>query len=111
VHSCSRPSSQVENSLRELLKLLGVSETKTDDKGAFEFKNMNNVLHASRVREALDEKLWSFLKALYTDKRGIDLRNLVAHGIARVEAFKQINAGLVVQSIVLLSGANPEETS
>jgi hypothetical protein len=99
---------QVENSLRELLKLLGVSETKTDDEGAFELKNMNDVLHESLVREALDEKLWSFLKVLYTDKRGTNLRNLVAHGIARVEAFNQINAGLVVQSIVLLSAIRPE---
>jgi len=99
---------QVENSLRELLKFLGVSETKTDDEGAFELKNMNDVLHEPRVREALDEKLWSFLKVLYADKRGINLRNFVAHGIAPVEAFNRINAGLVVQSIVLLSAIRPE---
>jgi hypothetical protein len=91
-----------------LLKLLGVSGTKTDDEGAFELKNMNDVLHEPRVHEAVDEKLWSFLKVLYADKRGINLRNLVAHGIAPVEAFNRINAGLVVQSIVLLSAIRPE---
>ncbi|MGA2575093.1 MAG: DUF4209 domain-containing protein [Bryobacteraceae bacterium] len=69
---------------------------------------MNDALHESRVREALNAKLWSFLKVPYTDKRGINLRNLVAHGIAPVEAFSQINAGLVVQSIVLLSAIRPE---
>ena len=51
---------QVENSLRELLKFLEVSETKTDDEGSFELKSMNDVLHEPRVREALDEKLWAF---------------------------------------------------
>ena len=99
---------QVENSLRELLKLLEVSETKTDDEGSVELKNMNDVLHEPRVREALDEKLWTFLKVLYADKRGINLRNFVAHGIAPVEAFNRINAGLVVQSVVLLSAIRPE---
>jgi hypothetical protein len=99
---------QVENSLRELLKLLEVSETKTDAEGAVELKNMNDVLHEPRVREALDEKLWTFLKVLYADKRGINLRILVAHGIAPAEAFNRINAGLVVQSVVLLSAIRPE---
>jgi lysyl-tRNA synthetase class 1 len=99
---------QVENSLRELLKILGGSETKTDDEGAFQLKNMNDVLHEPQVRDALDENLWSFLKVLYADKRGINLRNIVAHGIAPVEAFNCVNAGLVIQSIVLLSMIRPE---
>ena len=69
---------------------------------------MNDALHESRVREALNAKLWSFLKVLYADKRGINLRNFVAHGIAPVGAFNRINAGLVVQSVVLLSAIRPE---
>lgn len=99
---------QVENSLRELLEILGVAATKTDEEGGFELKNMNDVLHEPAVRESLDEKLWSFLKVLYADKRGMNLRNLVAHGIAPVEAFNRVNAGLVVQSIVLLTMIRPE---
>ena len=99
---------QIENSLRELLKLLGVSETKTDEQGAFELKNMNDVLHEPLVRESLDEALWFFLKVLYVDKRGFNLRNLIAHGIAPVEAFNRLNAGLVIQTIVLLSAIRSE---
>jgi Domain of unknown function (DUF4209) len=99
---------QIENSLRELLRLLGVSETKTDEQGAFELKNMNDVLHETLVRESLDEKLWFFLKVLYVDKRGINLRNLIAHGIAPAAAFNGVSAGLVIQSIVLLSAIRPE---
>lgn len=57
---------------------MGVPDTKTDDEGAFELKNMNDVLHETRVREALDEKLWSFLKVLYADKRGINLPILLS---------------------------------
>lgn len=94
---------QVENSVRELLKLLGISTTKTDDDGGFELKNMSNVLHDPRVRETLDEKLWFFLNALYIDKRGMNLRNLVAHGIAPVGLFNHKNAALVIQSVVFLT--------
>jgi hypothetical protein len=93
---------QVENSLRELLKLLGRPVTKSTDDG-YQPKNMNDVLHDSAVKDALDPKLWSFLKVLYTDNRGMNLRNLVAHGVAPAGAFNRINAALVVQSVVFLS--------
>jgi hypothetical protein len=93
---------QVENSLRELLKLLGRPVTKSTDDG-YQPKNMNDVLHDSAVKDSLDPKLWSFLKVLYTDNRGMNLRNLVAHGVAPAGAFNRINAALVVQSVVFLS--------
>jgi|HubBroStandDraft_6_1064221.scaffolds.fasta_scaffold02989_2 hypothetical protein len=93
---------QVENSLRELLKFLGRPVTKSTDDG-YQPKNMNDVLHDSAVKDALDPKLWYFLKVLYTDNRGMNLRNLVAHGVAPAGAFNRINAALVVQSVVFLS--------
>jgi Domain of unknown function (DUF4209) len=88
--------------LRELLKLLGRPVTKNTDDG-YQPKNMNDVLHDTSVRDALDPKLWSFLKVLYTDNRGMNLRNLVAHGVAPASAFNHINAALVVQSVVFLA--------
>jgi hypothetical protein len=93
---------QVENSLRELLKLLGRPITKSTDDG-YQPKNMNDVLHDPAVKDALDPKLWSFLKVLYTDNRGMNLRNLVAHGVTPTGAFNHINAALVVQSVVFLA--------
>ncbi len=93
---------QVENSLRELLRFLGRPITKSTDDG-YQPKNMNDVLHDPAVKDALDPKLWSFLKVLYTDNRGMNLRNLVAHGVAPSGAFNRINAALVVQSVVFLA--------
>jgi hypothetical protein len=46
--------------------LLGL--TKNDDEGGFELKNLNHVLHDEVVQVTLDERLWIFLKVLYTDK-------------------------------------------
>jgi hypothetical protein len=93
---------QVENSLRELLRILGRPVSKSTDDGN-QPKNMNDVLHDPVVKDALDPQLWSFLKVLYTDHRGMNLRNLVAHGVAPAGAFNRVNAALVVQSIVLLA--------
>jgi hypothetical protein len=94
---------QVENSLRMLLVMLDLPVTKTDSDGNFEQRNMNDVLHDETVQASLDERLWTFLKVLYTDKRGMNLRNVVMHGIAEPSDFSQHNASMVLQSIVLLS--------
>lgn len=102
---------QVENSLRELLKVLGRPTTKTDKDGGIQLKNMYDILDDSLVRETLEEKLWYFLKVLYVDKRGLNLRNLIVHGIAPLEAFNRANAALVIQSIVFLTMIRPEALS
>jgi hypothetical protein len=102
---------QIENSLRELLKMLDVPTTKTDEDGGYELKNMNDVLHDLTAKEALDEELWYFLKSLYTDKSGMNLRNLVAHGIAPAGAFHRGTAALVVQSVVFLAVVRDEAVS
>jgi Domain of unknown function (DUF4209) len=93
---------QVENSLRELLRILDRPVSKSTEDGN-QPKNMNDVLHDPVVKTALDPKLWSFLKVLYTDNRGMNLRNLVAHGVAPAAAFNRVNASLVVQSVVFLA--------
>lgn len=100
---------QVENCLRRLLELLNLSPTKSSDEGdgTYELKNMHDCLNEKGVREALEDKLWYFLKALYVDNRGLNLRNVMSHGIAEYEAFNKLNAALVVQSVVLLSIIRP----
>jgi hypothetical protein len=60
-----------------------------------------------RLRRALEDKVWYFLKSLYVDDRGLNLRNLMSHGIAGYETFDKLNAALVVQSVVLLSIVRP----
>lgn len=104
---------QVENCLRRLLELLNLSPTKSSDEGdgTYALKNMYDCLNEKGVREALEDKVWYFLKALYVDNRGLNLRNVMSHGIAEYEAFNKLNAALVVQSVVLLSIVRPTAVS
>jgi hypothetical protein len=93
---------QVENLLRGLLELLDTPITKTVG-GFTELKNLDDVLRDERLKESLDEQWWLVFKTVFSDKRGFNLRNEMAHGIASVDAFNSTTAGLVLQSIVLLS--------
>jgi lysyl-tRNA synthetase class 1 len=102
---------QVEYMMRELLGELGAGKTKPNklQPHLFDHKNMNDFFREPLVIESIEESLYLFLKSLYIDRRGLNLRNDLAHGIADASAFNEQTAGLVLQSIILLSLPNPAE--
>jgi lysyl-tRNA synthetase class 1 len=96
---------QVEHILRNFLGMLGVPTLKTvrNHPGIKDAKSMNDVLSDERVREVLKEDLWRYLAVLYTDKRGFNLRNDLAHGLLTLEAFNKPIADRVFHSLLALS--------
>jgi lysyl-tRNA synthetase class 1 len=97
---------QVERILRDLLALLGIPPVKTVRRhpGILDAKNMNDALEDERVRAALTEDLWRYLYILYVDRRGgLNLRNDLAHGLAKEETFNRIIADRVIHSLLALS--------
>jgi hypothetical protein len=101
---------QVENMMRKFLRVLRAPTIKLvrDKPGIVEFKNLSDALSNPRVKDALEERIWLFLKILYNDRRGYNLRNEVAHGTASFETFNRFVAAQVIQSILLLSALRPE---
>ncbi len=97
---------QVERVLRDLLALLGIPTVKTvrGHSGILDAKSMNDALQDERVRTALTEDLWRYLFVLYIDRRGgLNLRNDLAHGLAREEMLNRAIADRVVHSLLALS--------
>ena len=99
---------QIESMLRELLRLLEIPTRKAIRVGAgSELKNINDVLVDERVLETLDENLVLFLRAVYIDKRALNLRNNFAHGILSTKEFNEGIASLTVMSLVALAAIGP----
>jgi len=96
---------QIEEILRTLVVLMGIPPHKSVPRhpGISDVKNMNDVLDDGRVRGALTENVWTYLKVLYVERRGINLRNDLAHGLVPVEGFNQAIADQVFHSLVVLS--------
>jgi hypothetical protein len=96
---------QVEDTLRTLLGKLGVPIYKSikEQPGVVDVKSMGDVLRDARIQAALSENCWRYLAVLYTDRRGINLRNNVAHGLVSPEALNQATADLVIHSLLSLS--------
>jgi hypothetical protein len=93
---------QMEEILRNLLAEIGVPVSKTvrNNPGVTDLKNMGDVLSDERIKVVLGEDRWRYLSVLYIDRRGINLRNQVAHGLVSHEGFNPYIADLVFHSFL-----------
>ncbi len=94
---------QVEEVLRALLSGVGVPVYKTGRNGAMDLKNLGDTLSHVRIRKTLGEDRWRYLSAVYVDRRAINLRNNVAHGLLNDDAFNRPTADLVFHTLLLMS--------
>jgi len=67
-----------------------------------DLKNMGDVLAEPRIRTLLGEDKWRYLSVLFTDRRGFNLRNDVAHGLLSEEGFNPSVADLVFHGLLTL---------
>jgi hypothetical protein len=109
---------QIEECLRNLLAEIGVPVYKTGRAGTMDVKNMADVLADLRLRQVLGEDRWRYLSALFIDRRGLNMRNQVAHGLVNPEGFNVFTADLVLHSLITIStlrkvdeepGSEPDE--
>lgn len=71
--------------------------------GITDVKSMNNVLEDDEVRKMLPENIWRYLTLLFIERRGLNLRNDLAHGLVPIEGFNQAAANRVFHSLLVLS--------
>lgn len=96
---------QVEQALRNLLALIRVSPNKTvrGNSGILDVKSMGNALEDEALRNVLPENVWRYLTVLYVERRGINLRNDLAHGLVSYSAFTQALSDRVFHSVLVMS--------
>jgi hypothetical protein len=96
---------QVEHTLRNLLVLIKIPTTKAVSRhpGITDVKSMNQVLEDERVREALTENMWRYLTVLYIDRRGLNIRNDLAHGLLEMNMFNRVVADRVFHSLLVIA--------
>lgn len=99
---------QVEAMLREVLRFLGIPIRKNRrESGMYDLKNINDVLGEQRVEGLLEEDLLFFLKIVFIDRRGWNLRNEFAHGALPASAFNVNTASAVVMALIQLGMIGP----
>lgn len=78
---------QVESATRVLLELTGGTTYKHGRKGAYFLKTFDEILRDEMIVQTIGEDSAFYLRILYTDPRGWNLRNDVCHGISLPNQF------------------------
>lgn len=95
---------QVEAALRDLLAAIGAPVTEPDHvNGGFQMIGFGKIINNAVFKAKVPKYLRFHLRALYCDSRGINLRNVIAHGLASADLLTLGTANWVVHTILTLS--------
>ena len=72
------------------------------ESGGFEALGMGRVLHTESFRTRVNPTLRMHLRALYTDAKGLNVRNRIAHGLASPEVLDRGIANWVIHSLLAI---------
>lgn len=94
---------QIEDAIRNLVEITGGPIYKRGRSGGLFLKTFDEVLRDERVSGSLGEDAVLYLRVLFTDPRGWNLRNSVCHGMSPADSFTPAIADRVLHSMLLLA--------
>lgn len=101
---------QIEEAVRNLQELNG-GNVLIFKNGGYLVKTFDTLLREAVVVETLGEDLALYYRMVFTDQKGLNLRNDLAHGIINEEKFRKQNADLVLHCLLALAMIRKNESS
>ncbi|MBI2803131.1 MAG: DUF4209 domain-containing protein [Gammaproteobacteria bacterium] len=99
---------QIEAALRDILGGLGAATHYPDPKtGGFRVVGMGEILNHDAFKARAPNDIRFHFRVLFSDPRGINLRNHVAHGLAHPALFNMGLANWVIHSLLLIGVLRP----
>lgn len=95
---------QIERMVRNLAISIGVVTSKYNRRDrTTQEKTLSDLLNDEIFRQTAPEELRLYLQCLLVDKRGLNIRNNVAHGLLTAEAFSEQLAAQLIYCLLLCS--------
>jgi hypothetical protein len=94
---------QVEYAVRQLAIIVNAPIYAQRRGGGFNYKTLDELLRDASILAALGETVVLYLRVLFTDARGWNVRNEVSHGLASAEMMSLSVADRVVHALLLLA--------
>jgi hypothetical protein len=94
---------QIEAAIRTLVQETGGTVLRPNRMGGQDLRTFDVLLRDELVTKFLGEDIPLYFRVLFTDRRGINLRNDICHGICSGETFTLPMADRVVHAILILS--------
>lgn len=94
---------QVEAALRNLLRNIGGPTIKPARDGGFRVLTMGDILNSPIFRQSINDDVRLHFRTLYTEVKGINLRNDLAHGRMTMNQIGRAQAAWVVHSLLYIA--------
>lgn len=93
---------QIEEAIRNLIELAGGVVLKKNRGGGFQLKTFDDILRDEILKQVLGEDVQLYLRVLFTDPRGWNLRNDVCHGMSEIESFSFQSIERILHVLLIL---------
>ncbi len=93
---------QIEAALRRLAKKIGIVTIKFNRNGGYDYKILHELLRDSQLVEFLGEDVCNFLNVLLTEKRGLNWRNDMFHGLMEENEINEVMMNYLLMVVFLL---------
>jgi len=94
---------QIEDAIRNLVEYMGGTILKPGRNGGLYLKTFDELLRDTRVTDALSSDVALYFRILFTDPRGVNLRNNVCHGISPADSLGIGLADRVLHAMLILA--------
>jgi hypothetical protein len=94
---------QLEQAIRQLATLVGAPVYTQRRGGGLYARTLDDLLRDGAIAAALTDDLVTYLRVLFTDARGWNVRNNVCHGLAPVSALTMPVADRVLHAMLVLA--------
>lgn len=101
---------QLEDAVRNLVELNKGVVLRPNKYGGMNLKNFGDLLQDKLVERTFGENMVLYFRVLFTDQRGINLRNNMCHGISPAHEFTQSIADSVLHALFVLALARKSKT-
>ena len=109
IASCSILTPQIESAIRELVSVAGgaiyQASSNSQEKG-FELRPLGTLLRdkcVTKTFEQVNNNIPYYFQILLTDKRGLNIRNIVCHGDCSADGLNQDTAIFIIHILLILS--------
>jgi len=102
---------QIENALRVLIETVGGSVLKQANKGGFNYKLLDNLLHDQLLIKVFGEDIVFYLRVLLVDQRGWNLRNSICHGLFNASEFGPFMSDRIIHVLLCMALVRKKEQS
>lgn len=102
---------QVENAVRVLVENTGGTVLRPNRSGGMDLKTFDELLRDERVSSVFrGEDVPLYLRVLFTERRGLNLRNDVCHGMAPASKFNFAFADRLIHSLLVLAQVRKKDS-